>query len=491
MHDESSGSLPAALPLGGSRGRGFRKGGSGTEGSRTPSRLESFAARWRWYYLYFVLAAFDLFVIVASLALHHQTLHSYQICLDEVAELERVRAWSNELRSVLVSLNAPGNDIFESRDVAAEVERFTEARIRFETLKLQASRFEVDFDAVNAVVGPMIEAEQRIFELFRKMESLPTGDPTGNALISSATAVMAQMDRAQADTLDALVEIEDKLSRQDLELRSRYGRELERRAELERYFVLVLLLILGTILLYGRKLHFMHQRMLEDQRRLAVEGTKRLAAIGEVCASFAHAMRNPLAGVRAAAEVSRESLEAGPVADTFGDIIGEVDRLDGRMKRLLDFSRPFTLDLVPLDLAELIRQVAQSATLAAQRAGIQISVVPDPPKPVIVNGDRTLLEEIFEELISNARQAMTEGGKLTLSLSAQGGEALVRVIDQGKGMTPDVQKHLFELFFTTRIQGSGMGLATVRRSVELHGGTISVLESNSSGSVFEIRLPLV
>ena len=452
------------------------------------SLTERFAARLRWHHFYFLLAGVDLVVIATSLLLYHRTLQSYEICLAEEARLEQMRAWSSELRAVVVALNAPGNDIFESRDLATERERFETSLTRLRAIEQRAPELGIDLGEFRTAIQGMIDAERVVLSLFDRtrpgaLEPAPS-DPT----LSRAGAVMAAMDRAQADALEALLRIEGRLRLDERDVLARYGRELEQWAAIEKYLVAVLLLILIGILWYGRKLHALQQRMELQQRRIAAEHTERMAAIGELCTSFAHAMRSPLSSIRAVAEVSQTSA-GGRELRAFSDIVDAVDRLDGRMKRLLDFSRPFEPHFDQVDLIQLIEDVIEVVRPRALCEGIEVRLTTERPS-LTLQADSALLESAIEELISNARHAMPEGGKVELHVAVERGSAVVRVSDQGSGMSPLAKERLFDLFFTTRHTGSGMGLPAVRRAVELHGGTVELLRTSSSGTVFEVRLPM-
>lgn len=214
---------------------------------------------------------------------------------------------------------------------------------------------------------------------------------------------------------------------------------------------------------------------------------ERLAAIGEVAGAVAHGIRNPLAGIRAAAQVAHLRGLRGELAlESLANVLSESDRLDHRIRSLLDFSRPYQLrprriDLVPL--AEAVRR-----TLAARPGGYEVSLACTEPE-LAVDADPAHLEEALLEVGANALRAMPQGGPLAIEIEAPEGAVVLRFRDAGGGVPEGVRERLFDLFFTTRPDGTGIGLATVKKIVELHGGAIALESSGAQGSVFRIVLP--
>ncbi len=215
--------------------------------------------------------------------------------------------------------------------------------------------------------------------------------------------------------------------------------------------------------------------------------TERLAAVGEFAGAVAHGIRNPLAGIRAAAQVAHMRASGGELAvESLANVLAEADRLDHRIRSLLDFSRPYQLRLQRLDLATLLATVRRSLADRAQAQGVALEVAAE---SVMIDGDPPYLEEALLELGFNALRAMPDGGTLGISLQRNGDTVVVEVVDTGGGVPEGVRDRVFDLFFTTRREGSGVGLPTVKKIVELHGGRIALERSDSAGSRFCIVLP--
>jgi len=167
----------------------------------------------------------------------------------------------------------------------------------------------------------------------------------------------------------------------------------------------------------------------------------------------------------------------------------EIDRLDAVVKRFLDFTRPMEIRLEPTQLSELLPEVLEIARPQLQKANIQLTqLLPIDVPEVYV--DRALLKQAVLNLVLNAAEAMPNGGQLRLMLNRRGEMAEITVGDTGKGIAPENQQKIFQLFFTTRPGGSGIGLASAFRIVQLHNGSIDFTSEVGRGTTFRIELPL-
>jgi PAS domain S-box-containing protein len=220
--------------------------------------------------------------------------------------------------------------------------------------------------------------------------------------------------------------------------------------------------------------------------------SERLAAVGRITAGVAHEVKNPLNSMRLWLENLKESL---PEAKDSGAqqavrvLDKEIDRLDAVVKRFLDFTRPMEVRLEATQLADLLKEVMQVAQPQLQKANVQVAqLLPiDVPEAYV---DRALLKQAVLNLILNASEAMPQGGQLRLVLSRRGEMAEITVGDTGKGIPPENRQKIFQLFFTTRPGGSGIGLASTFRIVQLHNGSIDFTSEVGRGTTFRIELPL-
>lgn len=217
---------------------------------------------------------------------------------------------------------------------------------------------------------------------------------------------------------------------------------------------------------------------------------ERLAAVGELSAAVAHGIRNPLAGIRAAAQVAREEPDdVDTVADSLDDIIHEADRLEQRVRTLLDFARPFEPTLVAGDLNAVVADATESIRRRVPPA-IRFSCALAPALPPVAF-DAAQVTEVLEALAVNAIEAMPGGGMLRIETRPAGGATAAEVVvtDSGPGMDAAQQGRIFDLFFTTKATGTGIGLATVKRLVDRHRGRVAVVSQPGVGTSFIVTLP--
>ena len=220
--------------------------------------------------------------------------------------------------------------------------------------------------------------------------------------------------------------------------------------------------------------------------------SERLAALGRITAGVAHEVKNPLNSMRLWLENLKESLFAEQYSasqQAVQVLDKEIDRLDEVVKRFLDFTRPMDIRLEATQLADLLKGVLEIARPQLQKSNIQLAqLLPIDVPEVYV--DRALLKQAVLNLVLNAAEAMPSGGQLRLVLSRRGEMAEITVGDTGKGIPLENRQKIFQLFFTTRPGGSGIGLASTFRIVQLHNGSIDFTSEVGRGTTFRIELPL-
>jgi signal transduction histidine kinase len=243
-------------------------------------------------------------------------------------------------------------------------------------------------------------------------------------------------------------------------------------------------------------------RDLESMMQLGqeLEISRRLAAIGRLTAGVGHEVKNPINAMVVHLELLRSKLANADAAGLGGaqrhvDILaGEMQRLDRVVQTLADFSRPMELKLREHDLRQVVNAVVELASGEMQENGVLVTV-DAPGEPLAIRVDAELVRQALLNLMLNGMQAMTQGGKLTVSLRREHPFAVVEVTDEGEGIPPDVLPRIFELYFTTKAKGSGIGLAMTYRILQMHGGALDV-RSNANphapdrGTTFTVRLPV-
>lgn len=217
-----------------------------------------------------------------------------------------------------------------------------------------------------------------------------------------------------------------------------------------------------------------HEKALKELDRV-----KRLAEIGQLTAAIAHEIRNPLTGIRSAAQIVQSA--PGELAE-FGRIIErEALKLNALCDDFLDFARPLNLHLERLDLVEILQRVCTEYKGMADKAGVKISLMMD-SRASNIKADVLRLEQVCRNLIVNAIQASAAGGGVHISLAR--GRLVIE--DEGKGIENEVVEKLFTPFFTTKADGTGLGLSNVRKIVDAHGWQIKVYSQLGAGTRFEV-----
>jgi signal transduction histidine kinase len=232
---------------------------------------------------------------------------------------------------------------------------------------------------------------------------------------------------------------------------------------------------------------------LESVREIEsdLELSRRLAAIGRLTAGVGHEVKNPINAIVVHLELLRNKLGGSDVkAMRHLEIIeSEIQRLDRVVQTLVDFSRPVELQLKEQDLRRVVSAVLMLASAELETRNVHVtSDLPD--RPVMAKVDADLLKQALLNVVLNGAQAMAEGGKLQVRLAEDGRMALLSVHDQGGGIPDEVRDKIFDLYFTTKKDGSGIGLAMTYRIVELHNGSIEVESDAINGTTFILRFPL-
>jgi signal transduction histidine kinase len=233
---------------------------------------------------------------------------------------------------------------------------------------------------------------------------------------------------------------------------------------------------------------------LEHTQAQLVQSEK-LASIGEMSAAVAHGLRNPLASLRAAAQLVRRHPDAPSSAEHLNAIVEEVDRLDRRISHLLSFSRPAPFHPLRESIPHLVEGLlpAFAELLRERQVKLQLDLSPLLPD---VRVDPLQVEQALVEIVSNALDAMPDGGRLRIGASMTTGngtdasQVVIEIVDTGPGIPDQVLPSVCEPFFTTRQEGTGLGLAIAKRYIEQNGGSLEIV-SRPGATTVRVRLPAV
>jgi signal transduction histidine kinase len=235
-------------------------------------------------------------------------------------------------------------------------------------------------------------------------------------------------------------------------------------------------------------------RDTESVRRIEneIELSRRLAAIGRLTSGVAHEVKNPINAIVVHLELLREKMRAiDPDTRRHVDIIGrEIHRLDRVVQMLVDFHRPVELRLSDFDLRRLTEDVVLLSSPEAAGQGVKVESDLG-PEPLPVRADADLIKQALLNVVLNGIQAMGSGGTLSIATRKDDSIATIAVRDQGSGIAPEIRDKIFNLYFTTKPTGSGIGLAMSYRVLQLHNGALEFVTEMGRGTTFRLLLPLV
>jgi two-component system, NtrC family, sensor histidine kinase HydH len=251
----------------------------------------------------------------------------------------------------------------------------------------------------------------------------------------------------------------------------------------------------GDIQALDKQLQYVVSRVVEvardyhrQQRELL--RAEQLSAVGQLAASVAHEVRNPLTSVKLLVEGALRPRDRRPLSDEdLGVIHGEVVRLEQTVQAFLDFARPPALKRVRCDLRDVVGQAVELVRARARQVGVSVEVAGG-DEAAAVEIDRGQCTTVLVNLFLNALDAMPRGGRLRVSLAVErGGGYRLDVADTGPGIAPEIAPRLFTPFASSKPTGTGLGLSISRRIVEEHGGSLTAANRPAGGACFSITLP--
>jgi signal transduction histidine kinase len=235
----------------------------------------------------------------------------------------------------------------------------------------------------------------------------------------------------------------------------------------------------------------LHDQESVQQLESELELSRRMAAIGRLTSGVGHEVKNPINAIVVHLELLKTKLggEHAPAARHLEVIDAEIHRLDRVVQTLVDFSRPVELQLREHDLRQVVGDVLALATeeLSTRNVTLESSL---PSNPLTAKVDADLLKQAMINVIQNGAQAMPEGGRLRVRLEEDKKTAVLHIADEGTGIPEEIRDKIFDLYFTTKSEGSGIGLAMTYRILQLHHGSVEVQSNVNRGTEFVMRIPL-
>jgi two-component system nitrogen regulation sensor histidine kinase GlnL len=244
----------------------------------------------------------------------------------------------------------------------------------------------------------------------------------------------------------------------------------------------------------------LHDLTLQRNLDVITRRAERLTALGTVARGLAHEIRNPLGGIKGAAQLIRAAVADPELRHCTDIIVREVERLDGLVEQLRELSTPPRLQLEPVNIHRILNDVLTLERQAPRWGAVRLRTAFDPSLPA-VRGDRAQLTQVFLNLVKNALEALGGEGELAIATRietrfrvrrAGGAGHLLSIVleDDGPGVAETDQGQLFAPFFSTKTRGTGLGLAVCHRIVTEHGGTIAYEPRHPRGSAFRVTLPV-
>jgi len=222
-----------------------------------------------------------------------------------------------------------------------------------------------------------------------------------------------------------------------------------------------------------------------------IEMSRRMSASGRLTRGVAHEVKNPINAIVLHLQLLQNKLQqVDPDTRRHMDVIGnEIHRLDRVVQILVDFTRPRDLRIEEVDLKRLLDDVLALATPDAEQHGVTI-VRHLAPGPLSVKVDVDFMKQAILNVVLNGVQAMPQGGKLTISARSEEDQVVTEIQDEGGGIPPEIQEKIFELYFTTKQGGSGIGLAQTYQVMQWHYGSVDFVAADGHGTTFRLSLPL-
>jgi signal transduction histidine kinase len=222
------------------------------------------------------------------------------------------------------------------------------------------------------------------------------------------------------------------------------------------------------------------------------EYAKKLSALSKLTSGVAHEVKNPLNAIVIHLELLKSQVVSQQAEDATRSLLvitQEIKRLDRVVRNFLNFNRPVEVKLKKEDIQPVLQEVVTLAQSEARQRNVQISVRSDDNLPPI-QLDPDLMKQCLLNIVLNGCQAMPGGGSLNISTALHNGSLELRVQDEGVGIPPEDREKVFNLYYTTKENGSGIGLATVFKVVQLHNGEIEVDSEVGKGTTFILKFPV-
>jgi signal transduction histidine kinase/DNA-binding response OmpR family regulator len=457
----------------------------------------------RWYLAYFVLAAFDLLTITSSLYMNHSITHIFSRSVEQNKTWATLLSQLEDLRHLAGEVNAPGNDVFDTREVTKESARVQQAKLLFdqEFTKLQAAfeeqhlerSYQQELSNIQTALSSMEEEADQIFTFFREGQPQQAGER------------MATMDRKFASANVAITALNRHIQRQQL---AKLQQDQDYAASLQVYEYLISFFILCMIsgaILYGNKIHRQIVSSTKEREAMLVKLTKATEsaesaakAKSDFLTMMSHEIRTPLNGVIGMTELLQLTQLTPQQQTQVATIQSSAQSLSMIINDVLDFAKieagKLSTQNISFSLLEVFEDTFSALAPLAHKKQLELLCNVAPHLPEQLQGDPFRFRQVLVNLIGNALKFTEEGHvQLTTTLIEKSQEDILiklEVSDTGCGIRVEDQQKLFTAFTQTsnvnirKHGGTGLGLAISKRMVEALGGEIGVSSEEGRGSTF-------
>jgi|SRR5271165_1747602 len=229
---------------------------------------------------------------------------------------------------------------------------------------------------------------------------------------------------------------------------------------------------------------------IQELHRREMGRAEHLATLGELAAGLAHEIRNPLAGIAGVVDVMGKELPANSASRAvLADVQNEILHIQNILNDLLSYARPRPPTFHPADLNTTVEQAILLGRQQVRTRPVKILFTSNPSLPLVCH-DPALIQQVVLNLVLNGIQAIPGEGQVDVSVAREEDQALITVKDNGKGISPEALPKIFRPFFTTRKEGTGLGLSLANGIVQSHGGKIEASSTLGKGTQFRIHLPI-
>lgn len=456
----------------------------------------------KWHLLYYILGAIDIIAVCSSLHLNTVITEKYEQAILTNEFWSKLRHEMRLLESSASKLNAPGNDVFASRDIEKERSRFQEAAAAFDS-RFRAFRLMVTMDGrskSSEILGKIDNVHYEAAEMTVYTENIFTALRDGN--VEKAASFMALLDQEFSELRDHTNELAISFTKsQDLSLEEEQTRIKELRILDRSVSIFIVVMVLGVIL-YGRKItSFVNKstQALIDAKEKAETAAKTKSSF---LANMSHEIRTPLNGVVGNITLLQDTALTDDQSEMVETIRSSSDALLALIDDILDFSKieagKLQIEHRPFDIRRAIAEAVKIITPRAEEKTISIRVSVSDDVPNILISDYLRFRQVLLNLLSNAVK-FTDKGHVSIYADAAKGPSddfnlTVSIQDSGIGMTTEQQGKLFQEFSqvdastTRKYGGTGLGLAICKHLCSLLGGKISVESTPGSGSTFSFTI---